>query len=198
MNLVIFYGPPASGKLTVARALAEKVYYPILHNHLTADLASSLFPFGTREYSDLVWKIRFTCLRAAFVSKIPGLIITMTYGVETFEGKEDDAMVRQILKEAGKFRVEVLFVRLACSEEELARRVKSRSRLKFRKLSGVKDLTKILHDYPVQKAIPFVKSLVINTRVVNPERAAAIIAQRINAPAKLKRPTLAGRKRQRR
>jgi adenylate kinase family enzyme len=53
MNIVVLYGPPASGKLTVAKKLAALTGFTLLHNHLIADLASSLFPYGTREYSNL-------------------------------------------------------------------------------------------------------------------------------------------------
>jgi ATP-dependent 26S proteasome regulatory subunit len=35
-RLVFLYGPPAVGKLTVAKAIADRRPFTILHNHLTA------------------------------------------------------------------------------------------------------------------------------------------------------------------
>lgn len=115
------------------------------------------------------------CLRAAFRSKMPGLILTLAYGVETYEGKHDNALVLQILKEARRYRVKVSFVQLVCPEKELIRRVWGRSRRKFKKLSQPKVLIEILKKHPVRKQIPFVKNLVIDTSKTTPSRAADII-----------------------
>lgn len=45
MELVVIYGAPGVGKLTVARELARKTGYKLFHNHLTVDLVKSLFDF---------------------------------------------------------------------------------------------------------------------------------------------------------
>ena len=58
MNLVLLHGPAAAGKLTVARALAAHVGYPVFHNHLTVDLLTTVFPFGSQPFARLreaVW-----------------------------------------------------------------------------------------------------------------------------------------------
>lgn len=46
---ILIYGPPAAGKLTVARSLVEGHGVKLLDNHLTLDVALQLFPFGTKE-----------------------------------------------------------------------------------------------------------------------------------------------------
>ena len=38
MKLVILYGPPGVGKLTVGRELAARTGFKLFHNHLTVDL----------------------------------------------------------------------------------------------------------------------------------------------------------------
>jgi len=39
MQLVIIFGPPAVGKMTVGRALAERTGFKLFHNHMTSKLA---------------------------------------------------------------------------------------------------------------------------------------------------------------
>jgi shikimate kinase len=46
-RLVFLYGPPAVGKLTVARAMAVRERFRILHNHLTIDPVTEILQFGT-------------------------------------------------------------------------------------------------------------------------------------------------------
>ena len=43
MQLVFIHGAPAVGKLTVARELAALTGFRLFHNHLTVDLAGSVF-----------------------------------------------------------------------------------------------------------------------------------------------------------
>ncbi|MBA2608364.1 MAG: hypothetical protein H0U92_05475 [Actinobacteria bacterium] len=43
---VVIYGPPAAGKLTVAREVSERYGYALLDNHVTFDFALRLFEFG--------------------------------------------------------------------------------------------------------------------------------------------------------
>lgn len=47
MDLVFSHGAVASGKLTTAQALEERLRYPVFHNHLVVDLLTTVFPFGS-------------------------------------------------------------------------------------------------------------------------------------------------------
>ncbi|MBN9539607.1 MAG: shikimate kinase, partial [Alphaproteobacteria bacterium] len=50
MKLVFFYGPVASGKLTIARLVAERTGLPLFHNHLIVDAVAAVFPFGSKAF----------------------------------------------------------------------------------------------------------------------------------------------------
>jgi replication-associated recombination protein RarA len=52
--MVVIYGPPAAGKLTVGQALAELTGSRLFHNHVTEHAARALFDFGTKEHSNAV------------------------------------------------------------------------------------------------------------------------------------------------
>ena len=45
VDLVLLHGRPASGKLTIANQLNALLGLRVFHNHLTIDVAKSLFEF---------------------------------------------------------------------------------------------------------------------------------------------------------
>ncbi len=45
MKVIFLYGPPAVGKLTIAKVIAEKTGYKLLHNHLIVNPIAEIFPF---------------------------------------------------------------------------------------------------------------------------------------------------------
>jgi Helix-hairpin-helix containing domain len=58
MRLVFLYGPHVVSKLSVARELAARTGFKLLHNHLTIDLVASVFPFGSAQYKRLITRFR--------------------------------------------------------------------------------------------------------------------------------------------
>ncbi len=80
MKLVILHGPPASGKLTIANELARVWGYPVMHNHLTVDLALTIYPeFGTPDFFNFVDSIRAISIGRACKNQLSGLIVTTCY-----------------------------------------------------------------------------------------------------------------------
>jgi hypothetical protein len=65
MKLILLYGPPAVGKLTIAKEIARLTGFKVFHAHLTVDLVASIFPRGTPAYLKLVWDIRFAVFAEA-------------------------------------------------------------------------------------------------------------------------------------
>ena len=70
MKLVFIYGLPGTGKLTVARALAKLTGDRLFHNHLTVDLAASLFAHGSPEYMEYVRSLRLEAFARAAAAKV--------------------------------------------------------------------------------------------------------------------------------
>ena len=46
MRLVVLYGPPGVGKLTVGTELSELTGFKLFHNHLTVNLVTSVIHSG--------------------------------------------------------------------------------------------------------------------------------------------------------
>ena len=65
MKLIFLHGAPAVGKLTVAEELARLTGFRLFHNHLTVDLVTSLFPFGSEPFIALREQIWLAAFREA-------------------------------------------------------------------------------------------------------------------------------------
>ena len=76
MKLIFMYGPPASGKLTVARELAALTGYRLFHNHLVVDALGAVFEFGSEPFVELRERIWLDILEKAARSGIDGVIFT--------------------------------------------------------------------------------------------------------------------------
>lgn len=107
--VVVIIGPPAVGKMTVGQALAQHTGFPLLHNHVVADMVASLFPVGTPEFTRL--NTQFTTqLVAELLRAYPaGLILTRTHD---FDNPNDAEMMQLLLALVSGAHTEVGFVEL--------------------------------------------------------------------------------------
>ena len=101
---MFLYGPPAVGKLTVARAIADSLPYKILHNHVTIDAVTGVLPWG----SDAFWRVvgRFRRDLVAAAAENIDLIYTFVFA------PGDEQHVADIVLPYEKAGGTVLFVQL--------------------------------------------------------------------------------------
>ena len=57
MKLVVIFGPPAVGKMTVGFELAKLTGLKLFHNHLTIELVLNFFDFSTPQFN--IWSVNF-------------------------------------------------------------------------------------------------------------------------------------------
>ena len=171
MRLVFIYGPPASGKLTVASELAKLTGFKLFHNHVSIQFVQSIFEFGTKTFRRLTGKYRLEMIEEAAKEGID-LIFTFVYS----KG-EDDKFVRRVLQEVRSNGGQVCLVRLYCDRKELARRVKSRQRRRMGKIGTEKMLSDLFRRHNLNLEILFQKSLSIDTTNRTPRSAAKSIAR---------------------
>ncbi|MFZ2152655.1 MAG: AAA family ATPase [Microgenomates group bacterium] len=165
MNLIFIYGPPATGKLTVAKELSILTNYPVFHNHLTYDLAFSLFK--GYKFGKLIEQIRLDVFQHAINQKLSGLIFTVAYGYGS-----DDQFVKSVIKLIEKSGNKINFVQLKCSREELHDRVNQDSRQQFGKVKDVQNLDELLNTNDYFTPISFVKNLIIDNTSLDPKTVA--------------------------
>jgi predicted kinase len=173
-KFILIYGPPASGKLTVARELQKLTGYKLIHNHMSANVASKVFDFGTKEFMKLNNKIQFSLVKEGI--KKGDLIFTKAYIHEKHK-----KFLRKLEKELKKNGFEICFVRLASTKEALLKRVGRSSRKKEGKLTDKRILADSLDKISFEE-IPKRKSLIIDNSKVSARK----VAQKIRKELRLK------------
>ena len=138
VKLVVIYGPPAVGKLTVAQALAKTTGFKILHNHLVSDLVLSVFDRNTSTAINLNARIKNLIFEAAAKTKNNGIITTFLY--DGNKKNQIDQWCENCLKIMRKYEGEVFFVRLSCDIKTLKLRVADPSRIGTKKITSAEKL----------------------------------------------------------
>lgn len=133
MILLFLHGPPAVGKLTVARELAELTGFKRFHNHLTVDLVCSVFPFGSESFIELREEIWLAVFREAANHDVS---MIFTFAPETTVRPVFIQNAIDVVESSGG---KVVFVELTCDEAELEQRMVDPSRSKFGKLSSTEE-----------------------------------------------------------
>jgi adenylate kinase family enzyme len=172
MDLVFIYGPPATGKLTVAQELEKLTGYTIFHNHISDDLALMFFARGTDPYSELSMKVRMDILESLVKNGVD-TIFTSAFikGYTPAAMRLVEGLVAMVEHHGGK----VCFVHLTARTEELLRRVDQDSRKGFGKITTQGELSKHLSTRGEPKEPPIKGSFAVdNTNKSAAEVAAAI------------------------
>jgi hypothetical protein len=177
LDLVFIYGPPASGKLTVANELAKLTGYKVFHNHLAVDLASAVFEFGSapfvriREYT---WMEVFR--EAALADR--SLIFTFTPEI-TVRPK----FLSQSASFLQKLDSRINWIELTCAEEELFRRLGNEDRTRWGKLDSVEEYQRLKEAGAFEYPMP-VCDLSIDSAVTSAPDAARQIYELLKSPAR--------------
>ncbi len=172
MQLIFLHGAPAVGKLTVARELAKLTDARLFHNHLTVDLCSSLFPFGSEPFINLREQIWLAAFAEAARNDV-SLIFTFNPERTVRERFVQDA--RDAVESAGG---RIVFVELTCAGAELERRMEDPSRKEFGKLASV-ELYRSLRDDGAFNFSRLPEGLTLDTTNQSPEATAKAIAEKI-------------------
>ena len=125
-TLVIIFGPPAVGKMTVGAALARRTGLRLFHNHMTLELVLPFFESGSPPFSRLVSEFRGRIFEEVAGSDLPGLIFTYVWA---FNEPTDAQFVERV---AGIFRARgarVCYVELEAGQEERLQRNETEFRL---------------------------------------------------------------------
>jgi tRNA uridine 5-carbamoylmethylation protein Kti12 len=181
MRLVFIYGPPASGKLTVAKELAMMTGFRLFHNHISIEFVQSLFEFGSKPFWRLTDKYRTEMIEEAAKEGVD-TIFTFVYGKTI-----DDPFVGNVLRKVKAHGGKVCFVRLQCERDELGRRVTSKARKSLGKIATKRKLNHVFDKFDLDSEIPFQPSLTVNTETQSPREAAKTIVQHYNLQVLKKR-----------
>lgn len=177
---VVIYGPPASGKLTIAQQLSKVTKLKLFHNHLTVDLLLSVFEFGSPAFVDLREQIWLSVMLEAIDAKI-GLIFTFAPERTVSEG-----FLNLLIQEATSCGADVRLVELVCSEAKIEQRLAGSSRKQFGKLSSIREYRKLRAEGAFAAPNTLTPDLRIDTSVNAARTSAARIAEMLKESRKRK------------
>lgn len=129
MFVVFLHGPAASGKHTIGKLLAERTGLPLFHNHLTVDLVTALFPFGSPGFVALRARLWLAAFEEAADA---GRSFIFTFHPEA---TVDAALIPQLQAAVESAGGKVLYVELAAPRDTILERLGNESRAAFGKLT---------------------------------------------------------------
>ena len=173
-RLIFIYGPPAVGKLTVAKALSEKLGFRILHNHVTIDAVGAVFDFGTDAFWAVVGRLREDLIATAAREHVD-LIYTYVFA------PSDEPIVADIVEAYEREDGSVTFVQLMASREELLRRVSDEGRARHGKLTEPEVLLRLLDEHDLFQPVAVRPSLRLDLERLSADQAATRIAEYIDS-----------------
>jgi len=135
MKLLFLHGSPATGKLTVAKALLRMVPGRLMDNHASIDFARKIFDFDAPGFWQLVHNIRYSAMDAAAANGVALLVTTFCYAEP--EDRQQFGRFEEIVQ---RHKGELLPVFLHCSREEAIRRVGNPDRVERRKMTSSESL----------------------------------------------------------
>ncbi len=185
MKLLTIIGPQAVGKMTVGQELAKITGMKLFHNHMTIEMVSPIFSYGSEEGKRLVHSYRMQMFEEVAKSNLEGLIFTWIWAFDL--GKEEDYYnkIRDIFIKQG---ADIYLVELEANLEERIRRNETENRLKHKPTKrniewSKKDIIKgeekhRLNSYPGE--IKEKNYLRIDNTDLSPEQVAKIIKEEFN------------------
>jgi len=174
-KIIFLYGPPAVGKLTIAKVLASKIDYRLLHNHLLVNPIAEVFPFENPANRLLTREFRLRIIEEAIKSNVN---LINTFGIA---GNNPFEHIEDIIKTVNTHNGEICLVHLTANKETLLNRVEDN----FRKEHGkslskemLKELFKENHD--IFNKYQGIEHLSLNTSESAPDVSAETIINYYN------------------
>lgn len=176
-HIVMLYGRPGVGKLTIAEYLTAETGYSLLHNHAVVDLATALFPFGSLAFVSLREKLWHLSVDAVLKARSPGTIMTFAP-----EATVTDGFIPSLQKRVETGGGVLHLIELRCTPQELESRLGSEQRQRFGKLRDVEAYQKLDSAGAFDRPVMPPPELVVDTTEQTPLVSARMIAKHLKPP----------------
>lgn len=176
MHLIFIYGPPAAGKLTVAREIAARTGFALFHNHFVVDAVMAVFPFGDEAFVRLREQFWMAIFEDAAKQ---GRSLIFTFAPEPTVAPDFPERVRNLVERHGG---RTTFIALTVSPDEQERRLLDQSRAAFGKLRDLQLLRDLRPQFDAcLRAMPKA-ALTLDVTVMTPSESADAISALLNMP----------------
>lgn len=129
MKLILIFGPQAVGKMTVGQQLEKNTELKLFHNHMSIEMVTPFFSYGTAPGKRLVKLFRRAIFEEVANSDLEGLIFTYLWSFDREADWDYVEEVCQIFESKGGI---VCFVELEADLETRLERNKSSNRLEHK------------------------------------------------------------------
>jgi hypothetical protein len=126
MDLLFVVGPPAVGKMTVGKEIADRTGLRLFHNHMMIEPVLHFFDYEDPAFGRLVEEFRIRIFEEVAASDLPGLIFTYVWA---FDIPADGKAVEDYAKPFARRGARISYVELEATMEERLRRNEGESRL---------------------------------------------------------------------
>lgn len=174
MQVIFIYGPPAAGKLTVAKIVSETTGLPLFHNHLIVDAVASIFPFGSENFVRLREKFWIETMEAAAAE---GRSFIFTYLPENSVQPDFPTRVKTLVEAVGG---EITFVHLTLSQDGQLSRIGNADRADFGKLRDIEILRANFDQFESAARDMPPAIVTIDTEATSANDAAKMIISKLN------------------
>ena len=166
MELVVIFGPPAVGKMTVGHELCRRTGFKLFHNHMTVEPLVDIFAWGSPSYVRLVNEFRTRIIEEAVAADLPGLVFTFVWALEL---QADCDVITSYLKIVESRGGRVRFVELYAEQAE--RLVRNATEFRLDRKRSTRDL-----DFARSNLLELDEEYVMNTGGATTEGAAEVLA----------------------
>ncbi len=175
MRLIILYGLPGVGKMTIGFALERLTGWPLVHSHMISEPIRQIIPPGDPRLCRLCRAWQRTLIARAIEGGLPGLIITM-FGSQPGIYPH----VRRIVTKVESSGGQVDFVNVRCEWKELLRRIRhpARRRYQWKLTTEAALIEHAARQY--FRGLPSHPSLVVENTQLSPTVCADYIVERLH------------------
>lgn len=170
MKLILLYGAPGTGKLTVAKELEKLTGFTLFHNHMILNALSEIFGYDNPIRKKLEKEFRLRIIEEAVKS---GTNIIAT-GVIM---RKNEEFYREMVHIVQENNGETLLVYLTTNIEMLKQRISNESRIVLNKISTIEKLEEWENQYPESfNKLVREEHITCDTTNMNPQEIADRIA----------------------
>lgn len=175
MRVVILFGLPGVGKLTVANELARLGPYRVFHNHLVFDAVEALFPFGSPSFTELRERLWLDLLSRAVRERVGDVIFTIARD----QSLQFDFLLT-LVSALSKLGARVSCIGLSCRGAEHEQRLGSADRARFGKVNSVAGFRQLSQTGAFPPFQLPAEAMLLDTTGLSPTEAAVAIKAMLN------------------